>query len=278
MTSAPEPVEGTVEYWKAVAVDEIATCVVRYPPTEYWGHGVRKDYKNQSGAEPTPEQVELVRKSGAYNSVCKLIESAHAQQGSPGACQVVSFAVRFLRDSGMIYRLRVMSLERDATNKREKKKIRVCLDNMPAIFPSDIGLWGLPQIEFGSRGDGWNSMECECATDFYRTGIRCVWAEKMLLEALVCAGLYDTIKYAKINPHAWTGRIELGMETVCQWAYHRTRGEDPKYSILIRRGRAALSIAKIIVLALVVWLTVTDYARTSSSWWHLFWLQPARLC
>jgi hypothetical protein len=111
----------------------------------------------------------------------------------------------------------------------------------------------------------------ECATEFFRTGIRCQWFEKMLLEALVCAEWYATIKQAKTTPSAWTGRAGLTLHMLCGWAYQKSRGEDPKYAMLMLAGRAVLSLVKLGVLVALAWGAVAAWRR-DNTWLNLTWL------
>jgi hypothetical protein len=278
MSASPERVDPhNAARWRSEAAAEIASLLVRTPPMEYRGNSVQPEYgAGNPAAEPTPAQIEAVKKSDAYRSVCALIEAGCQQQGSPGGYQSMQRAIEFFQSCGMIYRLRVEAMKREAQKAESKKKLS--LDKIPVIFPTYFQLWHAPRFKFESRGEGADSMEActrdelvGCATQFYRSGVRCQWFEKALLEALVSAELYATIKYAKTTPAAWTSRAGFWVTMLFGWAYGKTRGADPQYTLLISAGRLALWLVKLGIVLALGWQAWGAYER-DHGWGNLIWL------
>jgi hypothetical protein len=92
-----------------------------------------------------------------------------------------------------------------------------------------------------------------------------------LLEALVCAEFYATIKHSKKTPSVWNARAGFWMTMLFGWAYSKTRGEDPQYMMLISGGRLILWLVKLGIVLALAWQAWGAYER-DHGWGNLIWL------
>ena len=166
----------------------------------------------------------------------------------------------------MIHRLRCEELERQYAN--SKTESRPDYSRIPAAWPHCIKFWVTPTIDYSSRMEGTNGVDglrrdhlIEVAIEFYRTGIRHPPFEKHILEALVHAEFWATVKSVR--------RGDLGStfaeRILKSWSFAKTQGADPAYSMYIGGGfviKGAISLG--LFAAAVVW-TLTRYT-TEPTW------------
>ncbi len=251
--------------------DTLVCC----PPTKWTGDGMREQFGTARDSH-TEEELRAVKRSSAMESIRALMETAATQKGPFGARTARDLAINFFRSSGTILRLRVGELER----RREiQSNNKTPLDHVPAVLPSRIVLWDRPHITFGGRSDGRDSMECVnrdelvgVATKFYQTGIRCIWFEKMLIEALVCAEVYATIKHMKTTPSFLTQSPSILKTLVCTFAFSKSRGGNPSYQFFSTLGDAAIVAAKFVLWTFLFWMAYVDFNKPDSGVMPLLWL------
>ena len=175
-----------VRHLIAQAHRTLARTVANHPQFEWENDGARVKWdRSHHGEELTPDQIKAVFGTDAGSKIKALIREAFSQ-GSHAAYRAGSCAVEFIRVNGTIYRARASQA---ASDKKKKGK-----SASPITVPTFLTMWSAPRIRADQEMDGPNSLEAldreglvEVCTQFYLSGVKCSWFEKMLVEALVGA-------------------------------------------------------------------------------------------
>jgi len=236
----------------------LARIVLNYPQGEWVGDGVQFPWQGRQDESPTGEQIKTIAGSFAGTQIGSLVATAYSQAGSPAAHAAASCAVKFIKATGVIYRARARQI---ASRKYAKKP-----ESGPVVFPSHLPLWLPPSLDgdvFG--GDSLEGLDreslLEVCGEFYQSGIRCPWFEKMLVEALVGAEAYGTLKASKTNPSLWTGRAQFIQAMIMSWAFSRSKGGS-MYLLYLTAGNLVLWAIKIAIFAVIAWNVYSRYDRT----------------
>lgn len=238
-------------------VNKIASDLLNYPSVRRQGHDYFPDAA-EGEADPTADQLQAVR-TGAGGWTLDLIAAATDQNGFAGGKAAVELLSRFFIASGMIYRLRCEEIER--RHRESNAKGRPDYSRIPAVWPKWPKFWSTPKIHYQSRLEGTNCLEGvdreglkDVATEFYRTGIRCQFFEKCLIEALLHAELYATVKLARQG-----GLSTTVVETFLRsWSFSKTLGNEPGYGIYIGIGYLLKAIMSLTVFgALTAWAVIS---------------------
>jgi len=218
-------------------------------------------------ASPTDDQLKAVRSAVSEDSVpYQLIRVAVEQRGLGGGKAAVDLLSRFFQVSGMIHRLRCRELERQHGHSNAKG--RPDYSRVPVVWPQWIRYWVTPAISYNSRLEGANSVDglhrddlIEVAVEFYRTGIRYPPFEKYMLEALLHAELFGTVKMARQGSFgaAFTERF------LKSWSFDKTQGDEPLYSIYIAGGYVLKGLASLGLFAAALVWALTSYS-TDPTW------------
>jgi len=241
----------------------LARVVVEYPQLKWAGDGVSVNYLRDKQAELSPEQIRSIAQTGAGNMVEYLIQDTF-KQGGHIAYNAASCAVEFIRANGIIYRTRAKQAEDSARKKAAKP-------TTPSAVPGYLGMWVAPSIRADQEMDGWNSLEAldrsslvDVCTQFYRSGARCNWFEKMLVESLVGAETYATLKASKTEPSRWSGQVQFLRTLVASWAFGKSKG-GAMYQVYMLVGNAAITVGKFAVFAAFCWWAYSKY-ELNANW------------
>jgi hypothetical protein len=206
---------------------------------------------------PTAEQRDAVRNSPLGRIALQLVERAFEQKGLFVAQDVCALLDRYLTASGMVYRLRCAALE----DVRVKSGGRGSIDlsTVAAAFPTRLELWERPSTAEGLRNEGSHSMEganynelIDVAGKFFQTGVRYPKFEKILLETVVHLEYYNGSKALRSRGTGLTTRVADAL--LMAWAYRKTLGEDPGYTLRLGLGRVAVALGTLsIYLAAASW-------------------------
>jgi len=189
------------------------------------------------------EQRSQIASSSAMSQVIALAQVAAKNPDGLPPIRAANLACEFFEANGMAYRL----LERDA------------MDSSPSnggTIPSHIALWTAPSIDTTSSPLGTDSLIgvdraglIDAATRFYLSGLRCVWFEKMLVEALVAAETFATALELKRNPTSWLGSGNFFRHLVWNWAYESSKGRSPRFEFTVSIANGAVGFLKLIFIA-----------------------------
>jgi hypothetical protein len=233
----------------------LARVVLNYPQGRWAGDGVQFDGRALQDETPTEEQIEEISTSTAGQAIRSLAESAYSQDGGSAAYRAASCAVEFVRANGIIYRARDVDSQR---NRPRQRKVTI---------PSHLPMWLAPSIGTNDRAMGWASLEgldrdalVSVCVQFYRTGVRCDWFEKMLVEALVGAEAYATVKTGMTTPQAWTGQPEILRTMLLTWLFGITRGGAAQV-FCAALVNLVLWVGKVATLGLLAWITYSKDPR-----------------
>jgi hypothetical protein len=237
----------------------LAGVVVNFPQAKWEGDGARATSWGDS-QEPTAEQIQRVSRTYAAQQVETLIKET-CKQGHHVAYQAACCAVEFVKTNGIIYRARAQQVA-----KAKKGSLKNTLIVIPDILP----MWAPPTMRANQVMDGWNSLEMvdrealvNISNQYFRSGARCQWFEKMLVEALVGAEAYATLKLGKTEPSHWTGEMQLFRTLVATWAFGKTRG-GPMYQVYRGLGDLAVSGGKLAVFIGFSWWAYSAYEEKTS--------------
>jgi hypothetical protein len=188
-----------VRHLIAQARRTLARTVANHPQFEWENDGARVKWaRSRNSEELAPDQIKAVSGTDAGSKIKALIRET-CSQGANVAYRAGSCAVEFIRVNGTIYRARASQA---ASDKKKKGK-----SASPITVPTFLTIWSAPRICADQEMDGPNSLEAldreglvEVCTQFYLSGVKCGWFEKMLVEALVGAEAYATLKLSKTSP------------------------------------------------------------------------------
>lgn len=219
---------------------QLASELLNHPPLRRQGDYYVPDVALSAGVEgvanPTDDQVKMVRRQIAPWTI-DLIGAAIDQKGLVGGSAATDLLCQFFKAAGMIQRLRCAEIER----RHRESKAGGCPDYsvIPTLWPRWVEFWSTPKIHYQSRLDGTNSLEgvdreelVNVAVEFYRSGIRHACFEKCLIEALLHAELYATVKCSRQGEFSATFTERL----LRAWAFDKTRGDEPAYSLYTLLG------------------------------------------
>lgn len=220
----------------------------------------------------TPEQSKQITKAIAHQQLHEIALTAFEQGGELSKVRaVLSAAQNFYSASGMAYRqLEIIQYSTVSQHKRDAPLIR----NEQAL--DSLNLW-LPCAVSGNEGNlGRNSMLCadrdmlrEAAAEYYQTGLRCSWFEKMLLEALVAAESWATIQEVKRNPVLSLGKFGLTRSFLWSWVYETTGGKSPQHELLIGVVNLALGLLAAIALGCLAWISAEKLETDEALWGYV---------
>jgi hypothetical protein len=246
-------VSSRIDKFFAKANRTLARVILNYPQARWAGDGYHFDHT--VGRElPTAEDIEKASKTGASGQIRALMEATYAQGGLRYAHISAGCAVEFLRVTGTIFRARqnYMLGTKPAPSS-------------PPIFPSHVPLWVTPAITISVEPAGWNCLEGLDRADlvgvcaqFFETKIRCSWFEKMMVEALVGAEAYATVKASKMQPSLWSGTMQFGRTLLATWAYSRSKG-GAMYAVYMTAGNFALGVIGLAFYGWLVWQAYLKY-------------------
>jgi hypothetical protein len=239
----------------------LARIVVNYPQAKWAYDGVRGDYRGAKQEQPSADQIKQVSMTGAGQQLEALIRESCRHHISE-AYQAASCAVEFIRANGIIYRARATQ----AASQKKSGKLE-----KPIVVPNHLPMWVAPSIGGNQEMDGMNSLEMvdrdqlvDICTQFFRSGVRCKWFEKMLVESLVGAEAYATLKVSKTEPSRWTGQAQFLRTMMATSAFDKSKG-GAMYHLYMQFGNIALIAGQFAVFSGLCWWAYSKY-QLNSDW------------
>lgn len=171
----------------------------------------------------TEQQVEAVRTSDIGRMLLRM--NAVAQQTRMTRGLLLTLVVRFYAANGMRQRFP----RRRRTN-----------DETEIQYLANLRLWRSPALVADGGREGPNSLQnahkdelLAVASEFFDTRCRCIWFERMLVEAIVATEVYTLREEWRSNPFLSTGRQTIVWTALVSFAYESSKGISPRYDIYL---------------------------------------------
>lgn len=238
------------------------------------------------GAKPdlTPDQIKELERSKAHRQLTELAAAAGEAGGGWYVDAVLELAYEFYSSSRVAARLLEHELNRleyednvERTMGRAhlgKQKIARGFRNENALY--SLNLWiTLSMTSAGaSVGSRWPLLTApgsdlpDIVAQYFRTGVRCPWFEKMLLEALVTTKTLEMAQRFKKDADLTYG------PTTWRWfmwkvIYHRTQGKSPMYEIAIGATNILTSLFVLAAIAALAWYSRDALDGAYALWGYL---------
>ena len=238
------------------------------------------------GAKPdlTPEQMEELKSTTAYRQLTELATVARQSGSGRYVETVLELAYEFYRASRMAARLLEHELNRlEFLDSHEramgrahlgKQKIAKAFRNETALY--SLNLWISPTITSGeaSIGSRWPLLTApesnlrDVVAKYFRTGVRCPWFEKILLEALVTTKTFEMAQRVKEDADLTDGPTTW-RRFMWKLIYHRTQGKSPLYEIAIGATSILTSLFALAAIAAVAWYSADALDGDYALWGYL---------
>jgi hypothetical protein len=169
------------------------------------------------------QQVESVRTSDIGRMLLRM--NAVAQQTRITRGSLLNLVVRFYAANGMRQRFPRSWRTNDETEIQ---------------YLANLRLWRSPILIGGDGREGPNSLQhahkdelLAVASEFFDTRCRCIWFERMLVEAIVSTEVYTLREEWRSNPFLSTGRQTIVWTALVSFAYEWSKGVSPRYDIYL---------------------------------------------
>lgn len=198
--------------------------------------------------EPTKEQVAAVGRSNLGRLLMRLGSCATSSEAS--ADYLMSLGVRFFASNGMRARF--------PRKKNAVTKLADTASDADLSYLDNLRLWVSPVLGPAVGRESTNALYrldkddlCSLAAEFYQTGCRCIWFERMLVESIIAAEAYAFTEELRSNAYLISGKSSVVLNLLVSIAYEYSKGASPRYEIYVTLAKLLYGVLRILLVVAI---------------------------